>query len=282
ELSTLDALKRAGLSDRVIDRFFRPFFGGVFFDPDLITSARMLAFTYRNFATGQTVLPTRGMRAIPEQIASHLPTERMQLRAPVASIDVDNYSVSLQSGDVITASAIVVATDWSASARLLGEDVVGTPRWQRTTTLAYDALEPPKLPKRSEPTLVLDGTGDGPINHLAVVSNAQPAYAPAGRSLVLANAVGAHAERDDLDAASRAQLRDWFGDAVQRWNLIKTDRIDLALPSQPPEHLSDWKRPVRTPREGVYVCGDFIDNASINGAMVSGWRAAEALLAATT
>ena len=34
--------------------------------------------------------------------------------------------------------------------------------------------------------------------------------------------------------------------------------------------------PVRT-RPGVYVCGDHCDNASINGAMVSGRRAAEAV-----
>jgi predicted NAD/FAD-dependent oxidoreductase len=32
-------------------------------------------------------------------------------------------------------------------------------------------------------------------------------------------------------------------------------------------------------RPGLYVCGDHVDNASINGAMESGRRAAEAVLA---
>jgi predicted NAD/FAD-dependent oxidoreductase len=41
--------------------------------------------------------------------------------------------------------------------------------------------------------------------------------------------------------------------------------------------LDPPERPVRI-RPGVYVCGDYRDNASINGAMVSGRRAADALI----
>jgi hypothetical protein len=29
--------------------------------------------------------------------------------------------------------------------------------------------------------------------------------------------------------------------------------------------------------DGLYVCGDHRDNASLNGAMASGWRAAQAV-----
>ena len=57
----------------------------------------------------------------------------------------------------------------------------------------------------------------------------------------------------------------------------RTYRIPYALPRQVPPALDVPERPVRT-ASGVYVCGDHRDNASINGAMVSGRRAAEAVL----
>ena len=52
--------------------------------------------------------------------------------------------------------------------------------------------------------------------------------------------------------------------------------IPHALPAQPPP-LS-VRRPVRI-QDGLWVCGDHRDTASIQGALVSGRRAAEAVLA---
>jgi predicted NAD/FAD-dependent oxidoreductase len=83
---------------------------------------------------------------------------------------------------------------------------------------------------------------------------------------------------DDLEAAVRRQLRGWFGGAVDRWRLLRVDRIPAALPrgARPavaPEHA--WARL----SESVYLCGDHLDGASINGAMRSGRLAAEAVLA---
>ena len=80
-----------------------------------------------------------------------------------------------------------------------------------------------------------------------------------------------------LQAEVRDQLAGWFGPAVNRWRHLRTYRIPYALPRQVPPALSMPERPVRW-QPGVYVCGDHRDNASIQGAMVSGRRAAEALL----
>ena len=84
-------------------------------------------------------------------------------------------------------------------------------------------------------------------------------------------------DNDTLDARVRAQLGGWFGvEAVNAWRLLRVYRIRHALPSQPVGALEPWERPVKL-RAGLYVCGDHRDNASINGAMVSGRRAAEAV-----
>ena len=73
ETTTREALAADGFSETIVDRFFRPLFGGVLLDRELGTSSRMFEFVYRMFSLGDAALPTRGMGAIPEQLAGGLP-----------------------------------------------------------------------------------------------------------------------------------------------------------------------------------------------------------------
>jgi predicted NAD/FAD-dependent oxidoreductase len=72
-------------------------------------------------------------------------------------------------------------------------------------------------------------------------------------------------------------MKNWFGKVTSTWQLLRSYKIAHAQPQQLPGALEPPQRPVRT-RPGVYVCGDHRDNSSINGALVSGRRAAEAVL----
>jgi predicted NAD/FAD-dependent oxidoreductase len=76
----------------------------------------------------------------------------------------------------------------------------------------------------------------------------------------------------------REQLVEWFGGLVAGWRLLRVYRISHALPDQTAGKLDPWQRPVRL-RPGLYVCGDHRDNGSIDGAMTSGFRAAQAVMA---
>ena len=69
---TLTWLRDQGFSEEFIDQFFRPFYGGVMLDDELETSSKMLEFTYKMFSDGATALPTRGMGALPEQLADQI------------------------------------------------------------------------------------------------------------------------------------------------------------------------------------------------------------------
>jgi len=89
--------------------------------------------------------------------------------------------------------------------------------------------------------------------------------------------LGIPEDADRLLTEVREQLGDWFGPAVKAWHHLRTYRIPYALPRQVPPALDAPERPVRW-QPGIYVCGDHRDNASIQGAMVSGRRAAEAVL----
>jgi hypothetical protein len=57
---------------------------------------------------------------------------------------------------------------------------------------------------------------------------------------------------------------------------LKNYRIARALPDQKAPALDVPQRPVRLER-GLFVCGDHRDNASIDGALSSGWRTAQAV-----
>jgi phytoene dehydrogenase-like protein len=125
---------------------------------------------------------------------------------------------------------------------------------------------------------MLDGEGRGPVNCVAVMSNVSRDYAPAGKHLVAASVVGIPADTDDdLDHRTRLQLAEWFGSDVLGWRLLRVYRLPHALPDQTAGRLDPWRRPVRL-RPGLYVCGDHRDNGTIDGAMASGFRAAQAVM----
>ncbi len=149
-----------------------------------------------------------------------------------------------------------------------------TPSWRAVTCLRFAAERAPL----DEPMLVLDGDADGPVNDFHVASNVAPAYAPPGAALCSATVLDDRGLGDDaLEAAVRKQLTGWFGGAVAGWRRLAVQRIPLALPDQTPPALALPHRPVRV-GPGRYVCGDHRENASIDGALRSGRRAAEALL----
>ena len=66
-----------------------------------------------------------------------------------------------------------------------------------------------------------------------------------------------------------------YGVDVTWWELLATYPVKHALPAMPAPH--EFRKPVRM--DGLYVCGDHRDTSSIQGALVSGRRAARAVLA---
>lgn len=268
ERATADRLSGEGLSPAIVDRFFRPFFGGVFLDPELATSDRQLEFVFRMFAEGEIAVPARGMGEIPRQLAARLPAGAVRLGARVEAID--GCTIRLAGGERIEAAAVVVAADATGARTLV--DFPGPPRWRGVTCLYFAAERPPV----AGPMLVLNGEGRGPVNNLCVMSEVSPACAPPGRSLVSATVLGT-AGTGELEAAVRAQLREWFGPQVDGWRLLREYHIERALPDQRPPTPEAVPLPARL--GGCrYLCGDHRADGSINGAMASGRAAAAAVV----
>ena len=265
DISTATALRGFGFSRDAIERFFRPLFGGIQLDPSLATSRRMFDIIFRSLAEGDSALPARGMQALPEQLAAGLRPGSLHLGAKVES--VAGGRVAIAGGGTVAARAVVVATEGPAAAALLGLPDPGS----RTVSCAYfEADEPPTGGRY----VVLDGTGRGPVLNAAVLTNVAPTYAPAGRHLVVAAMPGT--VDAGADALARRQLREWWGSRVDGWRLIRTYAIAHGGPVQaPPFHP---KQAVSL-GDGRFVCGDHRDTGSIQGAMFSGRRCGEAVVA---
>jgi phytoene dehydrogenase-like protein len=270
ERPTIDRLRAEGFSETVLARFFRPFFGGVFLDPELATSDRQLEFVFRMFSAGDIAVPAHGMGEIPRQLAARLADGSIRLEARVDGVEPG--AVRLADGDRVAADAVVVATDATDARRLI--DLPEPARWRSVTCLYFDAGRPPI----TGPFLVLNGEGNGPVNNLCVMSEVSPRYAPAGRSLISATVLGADAGSEStLDAAVRHQLSDWFGAGVEGWRSLRSYRIERALPDQSPPTPDRSPQPCRI-GAGLFACGDHRADGSINGAMASGRAAARAVL----
>src|SRR3954469_1693763 len=108
ETSSLEALQSFGFSQRMIDSFFRPFFGGIFLETELATSSRMLEFVFRMFSQGRAALPAAGIGAISEQLAGRLPAGAIRTGARVELIGEGR--VVLTRGERVPAAAVVIAT----------------------------------------------------------------------------------------------------------------------------------------------------------------------------
>ena len=270
DMSTASRLAGAGFSERFVRAFWRPLFAGIQLDPDLEVSARRFDLILRMIALGSTGLPREGLGAVPAQIAERLPAETVRLTAPVASVSPG--AVQLGSGERIEARTVVVATDGPTAHRLLGTRVPDP--GSRAAACCWFALPSPPL---RGPVLILDGAGAGPALNVVVMSEVQPSYAPPGRTLIAAAVPGPAALQAGLTERVRDQLARWFGAARSDLVAMRTDVIAHGQPAQaPPLHP---RRRVDL-GDGVFVCGDHRDTASIQGAMFSGERTAAAVAAA--
>lgn len=273
EQSTRDRLVASGFSDAFIARFFAPFFGGVFLEHGLETSDAIFGFTFAMFALGRAGLPAGGMGAIPAQLAATLPSGSLRLGARVESIALG--AVTLSGGERLSAPSIVVATDADVAARLL-PGVVPAPRaWKSTRMVAFAAPQSPL----DRPILVVGTDPRGTIDNLSVPSDVAAHYAPPGAALVLVT-VRPECTLSDVDAvlAVKREAVKLLGAGAQAWEHLKTVHVPRSLPDETP--AARRQRPAG-PRvsDGLFVAGDWCTSSSINGALVSGRLAAEAVLA---
>jgi len=267
-------LDERGFSERVVERFLAPFYGGITLDRSLSTSAAVFEFTFGMLATGDAAAPAEGMGAVPAQIADTARVAGAQIETGARVTDVTEGTVHL-GGETVDADAVVVATDPPTARDLTGVEAIPT-EGRGCVTQYYRFPESFSLDAGKR--LLLNAGDEGP-NHVAPQSAVAPEQAPDDATLVSATFLGDAPDDEALTASTTETLRSWYPERqVPAPEVLRTDRIPFAQFAQPPGFYRDLPD-ARAPEGAVYLAGDYTRDSSINGAIESGRDAAAAVRA---
>jgi glycine/D-amino acid oxidase-like deaminating enzyme len=254
-----EELAARGVGAPMTEKVLRPFLSGVLAEDELTSSQRMVSMLLRSFARGVPSVPALGMQAVPDQLAARLRSGSVHLGTRVT--DVERGLVRTDAGRVETDAAVVAVDPVTA-----GELGIPGARMRSLTTWWYAADEPPA----DRPLLHIDAESRGPVANTVVMTGAAPTYSSDGRALVAVTAVGA---RSDVEALARVHAGELYGVDTAHWQLLRADVIERALPEHPAGQ--PLRRRVAL-GGGLFVAGDHRDTPSIQGALVSGRRVADA------
>tara|TARA_B100000700_G_scaffold38514_1_gene38429 strand:- start:14340 stop:16094 length:1755 start_codon:yes stop_codon:yes gene_type:complete len=266
ETTTSEKLQSLKFTSRFINSFFRPFFGGIFLESELRTSSRFFDFVFRMFTQGDGAVPSNGMAAIPGQLASQLPHDVILTNTEVKDIQLgDLITVHLSDDQLIRSRSVIVATPWQIAENLTGLNIRSDGFSDYSvTSISYAATTSPV----NDNILVLNGSGNGVINHLVCMSDVATNYSSDSRSLVSVTILGDPSlSNEELNIQCLSELEVWYGATVKEWQLIRVDRINHALPKNPVMTINPE---VPQPMKGVFLSGDYLATPSIEGAITSG------------
>lgn len=247
------------LRTEVVERFL----AGVVLETDGSSSARYVRRLARYFLLGTPGLPSLGMQALPRLLAEPLGAS-VHTGARVERIGREGGAATVQvEGHVLRARQVVVAAGPAATSRLATLPEVLT---KGVTTWWF---APEERPTGVDLLLVDARHRAGPLANTAVISNVAPTYAPPGRHLVQASAVGVGHEADE--SAIRRQLADVYAADAFAWPLLVRHDVADALPAEPAGRRIGRPQGVD---DVTVAAGDVEGGASIQGALDSGARAA--------
>ena len=258
------------------NKLLRPFLAGVFLDDNLDTSKRFFDTVLRSFVRGTPGVPAQGMQQIPRQLATQLNPASIHLNTTVESVSPQHVMTSQGS---IRCRSVVIAANARSAAALIPQVVA--PPSQGVTTWYHLADNDPRELAGGHSTILVDGKrydngsidSTRPLVNTVVLTNAAPSYAP-DRVLVSSSALGV-LDSVQAESAVRSHLASLYAVPNSGWQHVATYPVPDALPAMLPPHAI-----AKNPRvgDGIYLAGDYREVSSINGAFVSGRRAATAVL----
>lgn len=261
ETSTLEYLRSQGFSEKIIDRFFRPFFSGIFLEPELRTSSRMFEFVYKMFGEGYATIPEQGIGAISKQLKKKLKTTQFQFGQEVKQ--VTNERITLGNGQELIHNGVIITANASALVSNMNDQAI---QWKSCTCLYFE-VERTNIP---EGTIAL-------VADKGKLSNNLYAYKDASGKQLLSVTTLKHAGKtnEELTQAIEAEVKEYCG--IQQIKHIANFRISEALPDL--THLKMTTSPSESQlTDHIFLAGDVLFNGSLNAAMESGRLAALGIL----
>lgn len=262
EQTTLAYLQGFGFSADMIDQFFKPFFSGIFLEPQLETSSRMFEFVYKMFGEGSAALPKLGIGSIPKQLADNLSNTVLKYNTPVT--EVKDGEITLKNGQKLKTDFTIVAAEASNLIQNLSNQ--GT-KWKSCDTLYFHTKER----NIAKPLIGLIPAADALINNIFYHTSLATGQTAKNQLLSVTVVKNHNLSQEALVNQVISELQQYCG--IDSCNFIKHYSIPMALPKL--DNLQYDMLPSETRlTTSIFLAGDTQLNASLNAAMISGERAA--------
>ena len=262
EKTTLQYLIDVGFSEEMIQTFFKPFFSGIFLEPNLETSSRMFEFVYKMFGEGLAVVPKAGIQAISNQLKDNLKNTKILLNSEVES--VKNKSIILKDGSEIESDFTIIATEASQLVANLNNQET---HWKTCDTLYFETTD--RIISR--PLIGLISEENSLINNLFYHTSIQTTTKGKGELLSVTIVKNHSLSEKQLIEKITEELEDFCG--ITNATFIKRYQIEKALPK-----LDNLQYEISSTEtkltSSIFLAGDQLLNGSLNAAMIAGERAA--------
>ncbi|MEL7146490.1 MAG: NAD(P)/FAD-dependent oxidoreductase [Bacteroidota bacterium] len=261
EETTLDYLKGKGFSDKVISNFFRPFFSGIYLEPDLKTSSRMFEYVYKLFGQGHATIPKAGIGAIAEQLKAQLKRSEIRFNTPVAN--VSNEKITLANAEELSHDFTVIATEPGK----IMKNYASSMTWKSCDNLYFVQ----KSRSFDQAIIGLNATENALVNNLFYPTSIDTASKGDGELLSVTVVRHHGLDEETLITQVKAELKDRFN--IGDVQFLKRYEINHALPAlNDLQYSRDEGENLLT--EKIALAGDHQLNGSLNAAMISGEAAA--------
>ena len=268
EITTIEYLHNLGLSQKIIDNFFSPFFSGIFLETELKTSSRMFEFVFKMFGKGLAVLPKGGIEEIAKQLKAKLKKTTFQFNTKVSN--VNDKEIHLSSGDKLQSNYTIIATEPSNLIRNLNNQKTD---WKSCQNIYFTT--PNRIYNKAFIGLI--SNKDSLINNIFFHTSIE--MENKGKVELLSVTVVKQQNLSEKELVERVKQELQEECNIKEASFLKTYNIPKALPD-----LSNLQYDL-TPSETkltdrIFLAGDVLLNASLNAAMLSGEKAALGVLEA--
>lgn len=265
ETTTREYLEEKGFSEAIIHDFFRPFFSGIFLEPDLRTSSRMFRFVFKMFGEGEAVIPAKGIGEIAKQLTEKLNHTKIHFNCPVEQ--VTDSKLILKNGREVNSHFSIIATEASSMVSNLRNQGVN---WKSCQCFYFTS----KNAEIRDRIIGLIADDSALINNIFYHSSL------AGSELkehVLSVTIVKESDLnpEQMEFRIRKELKEFCGIEVDKF--LKHYKIKKALPDIRPLHYGIMPTETRLSNR-IFLAGDQLLNGSQNAAMLSGERAALGLI----
>jgi protoporphyrinogen oxidase len=267
EKTTIQYLKDFGFSETIINNFFKPFFSGIFLEPNLETSSRMFEFVYKMFGDGLAVIPKNGIQAIPNQLKNKLKNTKFKFNSLVK--EVNDKSILLKDGTTLDSHITIIATDASSLISNLKNQET---EWKSCDTLYFET----KNRVLKKPLIGLIADKNTFVNTIFYHTSVKTTSKNNNELLSVTVIKNHNLNQKDLIKKVIEELLQYCN--ISDVTFLKRYQIKKGLPK-----LTNLQYEISSTetklKSTIFLAGDQLLNGSLNAAIISGERAAMGVIA---